>query len=118
MPYEVHVAATAHRESLLDLRDGERDALAPVLRDVQRAYDALWGFAMPYTMSMHQRATDGVERPGEHLHVEFMPPYRTKDKLKYLASVETGAGTFINDTSPEEKAAELRAALARINTGG
>jgi UDPglucose--hexose-1-phosphate uridylyltransferase len=118
MPYEVHVAATAHRPSLLDLRDAERDGLASVLRDVQRAYDALWGFAMPYTMSMHQRSTDGVERPGEHLHIEFMPPYRTRDRLKYLASVETGAGTFINDTSPEEKAAELRAALARVGTGG
>jgi UDPglucose--hexose-1-phosphate uridylyltransferase len=61
-------------------------------------------------MSMHQRGTDGIHRPGDHLHIEFMPPYRTKDKLKYLAGVETGAGTYINDTAPEEKAAELRAA--------
>jgi UDPglucose--hexose-1-phosphate uridylyltransferase len=68
---------------------------------------------MPYTMSMHQRATDGVERRGEHLHIEFAPPYRSRDKLKYLAGVETGAGTFINDTAPEEKAAELREARAR-----
>jgi UDPglucose--hexose-1-phosphate uridylyltransferase len=29
--------------------------------------------------------------------------------LKYLASVETGAGTFLNDSLAEEKAAELRA---------
>ena len=87
--------------------------LAHLLRTVQAKYDNLWGFPMPYTMSMHQRATDGVARPGEHLHVEFMPPYRTKDKLKYLAGVETGAGTFINDTAPEEKAAELRAAEPR-----
>jgi UDPglucose--hexose-1-phosphate uridylyltransferase len=63
---------------------------------------------MPYTMSMHQRATDGVARQGEHLHIEFLPPYRSRHKLKYLAGVETGGGTFINDTSPEEKAAELR----------
>jgi UDPglucose--hexose-1-phosphate uridylyltransferase len=63
---------------------------------------------MPYTMSIHQRATDGVERPGDHLHIEFMPPYRARDKLKYLAGIETGAGTFINDTAPEATAAELR----------
>jgi UDPglucose--hexose-1-phosphate uridylyltransferase len=118
LPYEVHVVATGHRESLLDLTDVERDGFASILRDVQRTYDALWDFAMPYTMSMHQRATDGVARPGDHLHVEFMPPYRTREKLKYLAGVETGAGTFINDTSPEEKAGELAAALARIGTGG
>jgi len=118
LPYEVHVVATAHRESLLDVNDAERDGLAAILREVQRAYDALWGFAMPYTMSMHQRATDGVARPGDHLHIEFMPPYRQRDKLKYLASVETGAGTFINDTWPEEKAGELREAVARAGTGG
>ena len=113
LPYEVHVAAIQHRESLVELGDGERDGLARLLRTVQAAYDALWGFPMPYTMSMHQRASDGVDRPGEHLHIEFMPPYRTSDKLKFLAGVETGAGTYINDTAPEEKAAELRAALGR-----
>ena len=109
LPYEVHVAPAAHRfVPLLDLADAERDGLAHLLRTVQAKYDNLWGFPMPYTMSMHQRATDGVERPGEHFHIEFMPPHRTKDKLKYLAGVETGAGTYINDTAPEEKAAELR----------
>jgi UDPglucose--hexose-1-phosphate uridylyltransferase len=108
VPYEVHVVATEHRESLLELTYGERDGLAVILREVQGRYDGLWGFPMPYTMSMHQRATDDVERQGEHLHVEFLPPYRSRDKLKYLAGVETGAGTFINDTSPEEKAAEMR----------
>jgi UDPglucose--hexose-1-phosphate uridylyltransferase len=108
LPYEVHVAATAHRESLAALTSAERDSLARILRRVQSAYDALWDFPMPYTMIMHQRAADGVDRPGDHLHIEFTPPYRTKDKLKYLAGVETGAGTFINDTSPEEKAAELQ----------
>jgi UDPglucose--hexose-1-phosphate uridylyltransferase len=108
VPYEVHVAATEHRESLLELSSGERDGLAAVLCEVQARYDGLWEREMPYTMSMHQRAADGVERQGEHLHIEFMPPYRSRDKLKYLAGVETGAGSFINDTSPDEKAAELR----------
>ncbi|HXK33253.1 MAG TPA: galactose-1-phosphate uridylyltransferase [Dehalococcoidia bacterium] len=117
MPYEVHVAAKEHRASLLELTDGERDGLASLLREVQATYDALWGFAMPYTMSMHQRATDEVERAGDHLHVEFVPPYRSRDKLKYLAGVETGAGTFINDTSPEEKAEELRGAAGRRDAG-
>jgi len=108
VPYEVHVAATEHRPSLLDLPDAERDGLARVLHDLQRAYDAMWGFAMPYTMSMHQQATDGIDRASEHLHIEFLPPYRTRDKLKYLAGVETGAGTYINDTAPEATARDLR----------
>lgn len=110
LPYEVHVAPAEHRQSLLELTDDERDALARTLRTVQAAYDRLWDTPMPYTMSMHQRATDGIERAGDHLHIEFMPLYRSRGRLKYLAGVETGAGTFLNDTSPEEKAAELRAA--------
>jgi UDPglucose--hexose-1-phosphate uridylyltransferase len=113
LPYEVHVAATEHRESLLDVPEAERGGLAALLQVVQRKYDNLWGFPMPYTMSMHQRATDGLNRPGEHLHVEFAPPHRSRDRLKYLAGVETGAGTFINDTAPEEKARELREAEPR-----
>ncbi|MNL76127.1 hypothetical protein D3C87_2020440 [compost metagenome] len=60
-------------------------------------------------MVMHQRPTDGLDHPGCHFHVEFYPPNRTAQKLKYLAGCESGAGTFINDTLPEEKAAELRA---------
>jgi UDPglucose--hexose-1-phosphate uridylyltransferase len=113
LPYEVHVTAAGHRASLLDLNDFERGGLARILRMVQGRYDSLWGFPMPYTMSMHQAAADGIERTGDHLHIEFAPPYRSRDKLKYLAGVETGAGTFINDTAPEEKAIELREAEPR-----
>jgi UDPglucose--hexose-1-phosphate uridylyltransferase len=32
--------------------------------------------------------------------------------LKYLAGPEVGGGSFLSDTSPEEKAAELRATSA------
>jgi len=34
---------------------------------------------------------------------------RQPQLLKYLAGPEIGGGSFIADTSPEEKAAELRA---------
>ena len=44
-------------------------------------------------------------RPTGHLHVEFYPPLRTAEKLKFLAGSEQGAGTFISDTLPEEAAA-------------
>jgi UDPglucose--hexose-1-phosphate uridylyltransferase len=109
-PYEVHLASREHRESLLDLSADERAAFAQALQTVLQKYDHLWGYPMPYVLSMHQAPTDGVARPGCHLHVELTPPYRSRERLKYLAGCETGAGTFINDTLPEERAAELRAA--------
>ena len=65
-------------------------------------------------MAVHQAPTDGGAEPRTgHLHVEFYPPLRTADKLKYLAGSEQGAGTFISDTLPEESAAALREAIAR-----
>jgi len=59
-------------------------------------------------MVIHQIPTDGKDYGYYHFHFEFYPPYRTKNKLKYMAGCELGAGTFINDTLPEEKAAELK----------
>jgi UDPglucose--hexose-1-phosphate uridylyltransferase len=72
-------------------------------------------------MAMHQAPTDGHSWPQAHLHIEFYPPHRRSDRLKHLAGVELGAGTFVNDTKPEETAAQLREAIrARltVNPGG
>ena len=38
---------------------------------------------------------------------------RSENKLKYLAGSELGAGIFINDTLPEERAVALRSAIQR-----
>lgn len=108
-PYEIHLYAKGHLRSLLDFGAAERQAFAHMLKTVMRKYDGLFGFSLPYMMVMHQQPTDGKEHPGSHFHVEFYPPNRTAQKLKYLAGCESGAGTFINDTLPEEKAAEMRA---------
>jgi len=51
--------------------------------------------------------------PHYHFHIEFYPPLRSANRLKYLAGSETGAGMFINDTLAEEKARELRRCLSR-----
>ncbi len=112
-PYEVHVWANEHRSSLNDLTAAEILDLARVLKEVMGRYDALWGLSMPYMMVLKQLPTDGRGPEADHFRVEFYPPLRTANKLKYLASVESGAGTFINDTLAEEKAAELRTAEPR-----
>ncbi|NLW13801.1 MAG: galactose-1-phosphate uridylyltransferase [Trueperella sp.] len=110
-PYEVHVMPRAHVASLSDLDAGGRRGLARILKDVTAGYDSLFGFSFPYMMIIHQAPTDGGTYNHYHLHVEFYPPHRTRDKIKYLAGCESGAGTFINDSLPEEKAAELREAI-------
>ncbi|CAN5767659.1 galactose-1-phosphate uridylyltransferase [soil metagenome] len=107
-PYEIHVTPLRHLGWLHELDEAEVDDLARVLKVVLGKYDALFGFALPYIMAVHQRPTDGADHEGYHLHIEFYPPHRTEKKLKYLAGSEAGAGAFINDTLPEETAERLR----------
>jgi UDPglucose--hexose-1-phosphate uridylyltransferase len=109
-PYEVYLVPEAPRRDLLDLSDDEIAGLAQILKDTLQRYDRLWGFSLPYIMAQHPRPTDGAEHPYWQFHIEFYPPYRTRDKLKYLAGSESGAGVFINDTLPEETARALREA--------
>jgi len=109
-PYEVHIFSTRHLQALSDFTLEEERDLAEMLKTVLVKYDHLFGFSFPYMMVMHQRPTDGADYGYYHFHIEFYPPHRTATKIKYLAGCESGAGTFINDTLAEEKAAELRAA--------
>lgn len=116
-PYEVHLFAKRHLQAMSDFTSAEEWALAQMLKTVLMKYDHLFGFSFPYMMVIHQRPTDGVDYGYYHFHIEFYPPHRTATKIKYLAGVESGAGTFINDTLPEEKAAEMRAALPQSDNG-
>ncbi|HWG08904.1 MAG TPA: galactose-1-phosphate uridylyltransferase [Solirubrobacteraceae bacterium] len=118
--YEVHVVMRRHRPSLLECEPGELRGLAQTLQSLARGYDALFERPFPYVMVVHQAPTAdaGADPPGSprrrgHLHVEFYPPLRTAEKLKFLAGSEQGAGTFISDTLPEETAVVLREAIAR-----
>lgn len=108
-PYEVHIYAKDHLSALDEFSEADQKDLAVMLKTVLLKYDSLWGFSMPYMMLMFQKPTDGKEHPESHFYIEFYPPLRTPEKMKYLAGCESGAGTFVNDTLPEDKAAELRA---------
>ncbi|MDQ3856723.1 MAG: galactose-1-phosphate uridylyltransferase [Chloroflexota bacterium] len=110
-PYEVHLVPKRHGGALPELTGEETWSLARALKRVLVGYDRLFGFSMPYILAMHQAPTDGQEHPYAHFHLELYPPHRTATKLKYLAGSETGMGTFINDSLPEEKAEELRGVL-------
>jgi UDPglucose--hexose-1-phosphate uridylyltransferase len=45
------------------------------------------------------------------VHLEAFSIRRSANKLKFLASSESGAGVFINDIAPEQAAELLRAAI-------
>jgi len=111
-PYGVHIYPKRHVQALTDLTGKEREMFALILKEVLTKFDNLLGMSFPYMMVFHQRPTDGRQYPYYHLHIEFYPPYREKDKIKYFASVETGAGAVTFDYRPESKAEELRESRA------
>jgi UDPglucose--hexose-1-phosphate uridylyltransferase len=107
-PYEVWVAPIRPVEGFAQLGDAERADLARALKTVLRKYDGLWQRPMPYLMAWYQAPTDGLPHPEAHLHAQLLPPYRTRDRLKYLAGTEIAAGFFAMDALPEDKARELQ----------
>ena len=107
-PYEVHILPRAVRPAITDFDANEKRALAEMMKTVMEKYNNLWNRSMPYIMAMHQRPTDGQPHDYYRFHIEFTPPYRTPDKLKYLAGSEAGAGVYINDTLAEVTAKTLR----------
>ena len=64
---------------------------------------------MPYLLGIHQLADLRF-----HLHVEILAIVRTPGNLKYAASSESLWGLWTNDSSPMQKAKELRVAITGI----
>jgi len=106
-PAELQICARRHVSSLPEITITESANLAALIKQVRMKYDNLFGFPMPLMMLLRHPPAKG-EHPYFHFHIDFYPIQRSATKLKYLAGVETGAGTFLNDTVPEETARELR----------
>lgn len=112
-PFETHVVPKRHVTSLSTLSEEERRGLSEVLSEVTKCYDRLWNASLPYVMTVHQRPSDEECEWDRycHLRFEFKPLHRDATKIKYLAGVEMGAGTYVVDVRPEDAAARLREAL-------
>jgi UDPglucose--hexose-1-phosphate uridylyltransferase len=107
-PYETWIAPKRRVSFLSELTEEEMKDLALVLKTTLMKFDKLWDKTFPYLMTLFQAPVDGEKHDYAHLFFQFYPPYRTKDRLKFLAGTELGAGIFINDSLPEEKAQELK----------
>ncbi len=111
--YEAYVAPKQTHASLATFSEDELRDFAEALRSLLVKYDNLWRMPFPYVMILHQAPTDGGDHRGFHFHIEFHPPLRKPNLLKYLAGPEIGGGNFLSDTAPEEKAAELQGQSTR-----
>lgn len=107
--YEVLVLPKRQVATLADLTAAERVSLGLMIREVATRYDNLWRMPLPYVMAVHQAPCDGEDHATYPFHLEFHPPLRKPDTMKYLAGPEIGGGSMTNESDPDAKAAELRA---------
>lgn len=111
-PYETHLYPRRHVPNLAQMQDDELHDLAAMLLQIVCGYNALYEGAMapmPYLLGLHQLADERF-----HFHVEILPVGRAPGKLKYAASAESLWGLWTNDSSPAQKAQELREAITRV----
>jgi UDPglucose--hexose-1-phosphate uridylyltransferase len=112
-PFETLLLPRRHVLRLPDLEDGQRDALAEILKRLLTKYDNLFEVPFPYSMGWHGAPT-GPERPGgEHphwqLHAHFYPPLlRSATVKKFMVGFEM-LGEAQRDLTAEQAAARLRA---------
>lgn len=117
-PYGVFIVAKRHLGMLSDCTAKEREDLAHILKVVTQAFDELFKAPFPYMMVYHQMPVNSPEyakaKDYYHFHIEFYPPFREANKIKYYASSEMGAWAAANTSAVEETAPVLRKLVNQI----
>lgn len=120
-PYGLFLVPKEHVTFISDLSSRARDRLAEALRDTVGAFDLLFDRPFPYMMNFHQGPVNSPEYRDAplhyHFHIEFYPPLREADKIKFYASSEMGAWAACNPARVEETAGHLRDAYVRFRSG-
>lgn len=117
-PYGAFISSKSHTCAITDFTPAQRDDLALMLKSVTAGMDALFDREFPYMMAIHQRPVNGPDVSDfYHFHIEFYPPLQTKERLKFLASSETGAWAPCNPMAVEDTAVQLRASIQRAKGG-
>jgi len=109
--YETYIVPKRHVSSISKLNDNELVSLAAIHHQVIVKFDNLYNISFPNITMLQNAPTDNnPANDAFHFHIEFYPPLRSPDKLKYLAGFESGGGNIINPVLPEEAAKRMREA--------
>lgn len=118
-PYGVFIVSKDHYSKIIDFNDRVKTNFADILKKVSGTFDRLFNRRFPYMMCIHQAPVNSPEYGNYdeyyHFHVEFYPPLRSADKIKFNASSETGAWAACNPRAVEDTAEELREAYKRFS---
>ncbi len=114
-PYGVQIFANNHKTNLNDFNEEEKYCLGVTVKQTIGMLDSLFDNDFPYMMCMNNAPVnyDG-DASDYRFHIEFYPPMRSADKIKFNASSETGVWAHCNPTCPEVTAAEMKDAYKKF----
>lgn len=117
-PFGVFIVSKKHLGNITQFNQQEKRDLALILKNITGAFDQLFDRLFPYMMCFHQTPVNCQEYQdaGEyyHFHIEFYPPLREANKIKFYASSEMGAWAACNPLAVEQTAQMLRQAYGRF----
>lgn len=111
-PFGVFIVHKKLKLNFAEFTLAEKKDLAAILKKLVRGFDKIYDRPFPYIMSIHQSPVNSPRYKDcadyYAFHIEFYPPLRAKDKIKWYAGSEMGAGAAANPLDVDECAALLR----------
>ncbi len=114
-PFGVFVVNKNNKLNFTEFDDAEKMELAMILKKLVAGFDKIYNRKFPYMMCIHQNPVNVPKfrhcRDYYAFHIEFYPPLRAADKIKWYAGSEMGAGAAANPLDVDECAALLRSKI-------
>ena len=117
-PFGVFVVSKNHKRNFTEFSDLEKLDLAQLMKALTGGFDHIFNRPFPYVMSVHQTPVNSPEFSGcdeyYHFHIEFYPPLRDENKIKWYAGSEMGAWAAANPLNVDDCAEQLRIAIQKF----
>jgi UDPglucose--hexose-1-phosphate uridylyltransferase len=111
-PFGVFVVNKKLKGNITQFTLNEKKDLADLLKKLTAGFDKIYNRPFPYMMCIHQTPVNEKKYADAEnyyaFHIEFYPPLRAADKVKWYAGSEMGAGAAANPLDVDECAAMLR----------
>jgi len=111
-PFGVFVVNKKLKGNITQFTPTEKKDLAAMLKNLTAGFDKIYDRQFPYMMCLHQTPVNEKKYADAEnyyaFHIEFYPPLRAKDKIKWYAGSEMGAGAAANPLDVDECAAVFR----------
>lgn len=118
-PFGAFIMPNRNIQNTTELSIAEKKELALALKVLLKSFDKIFDKSFPYMMCIYQNPVniDAYNNCGDYFrfHIQFFPPLRAENKIKWLASSETGAGAAANPVCVEDSAALLRNIIKTIS---